>query len=447
MLQPSHPGTIMTIPTHRTGLRKIGSHDLRPLSPLAPASACLASFIVGLASPIFADGEESLWARETLTGDWFGARDSLAEHGLTTELSTTGYYAGVLSGGGRNDEGDFGGRADAFLHLNTDKAGWWQGGGFHLHAESRFGEAADRTAPRSGGLWPPNTGVALPLGDPDRLVASSIYYTHAFTPESVMMIGKINAVDLLASDPFFGGWARDRFENIAFVAPPSGVVPPTIMGAIFNQKLDAITITAMVFDPNDRTNDYWVDELFEDGVNLSLGGTWKGKLLDRASSIGLTATYSTKEGADLSEILLPPDVKGGGKEGSFNIALSGSHLLYELPDQKGKGFGIYGKAAIADGNPNPIQSSFVGGFAGYGMVPGRPDDHFGIGYYFYDWSNDLQSATAGAFTIRDEHGVELFYNLAITPWCRVSADLQWINPANATFSDAWIGGLRATLFF
>jgi porin len=390
---------------------------------------------------------DSFLTRDTLTGDWFGYRDSLADHGLTTEFSTTGYYAGVFSGGGRNDEADFGGRADAFLHLNTGKAGWWQGGGFHIHAESRFGEASDRTAPRSGGLWPPNTGVVLPLGDPDRVVASSIYYTHAFSPESVLILGKINAVDLLASDPFFGGWARDRFENIAFVAPPSGVVPPTIMGAVFSQKLDPFTLTFMAFDPNDRTNDYWVDELFADGVNLSLAGTWSGKLLERTSSVGLTATYSTKEGADLSEILLQPDVKGGGKEGSFNIALSGSHLLYELPDQPGKGLGIYAKAAIADANPNPIQSSFTGGFAGYGIVPSRPDDHFGIGYYFYNWSDDLQSATAPVFPIEDEHGVEIYYNLAVTRWLRVSADLQWIHPANGNLDDAWLGGLRATLFF
>jgi porin len=418
-----------------------------PLNFLIGGSLLLQT--ASLAEEIKSPSQEanSFLSRDTLTGDWFGFRDSLADHGLTTEFSTTGYYAGIFSGGGRNDEADFGGRADAFLHLNTERAGWWQGGGFHLHTESRFGEAADRTAPRSGGLWPPNTGVVLPLGEPDRVVASSFYYTHAFSGESVLILGKINAVDLLAADPFFGGWARDRFENIAFVAPPSGVVPPTIMGTVFSKKLDPFTLTFMAFDPNDRTNDYWVDELFADGVNLSLAGTWSGKLLERKSSVGLTATYSTKEGADLSEILLPPDVKGGGKEGSFNIALSGSHLLYELSDLPGKGFGIYGKAAIADGNPNPIQSSFVGGFASYGIIPHRPDDHFGIGYYFYDWSNDLQSATAEAFNIRDEHGMEVFYNLAVTPWCRISADFQWIHPANATFKDAWLGGLRATLFF
>ncbi len=123
------------------------------------------------------------------------------------------------------------------------------------------------------------------------------------------MLGKINAVDLLAGDPFFGGWARDRFTNIAFVAPPSGVVPPTIMGAVLSHRIDAWSFTFMGFDPDDRTNDYWPDDLFDSGVNLSLGATWTGEIAGRTSSLGITGTYSTKVGADLSDLLLPPDIR------------------------------------------------------------------------------------------------------------------------------------------
>jgi len=45
--------------------------------------------------------------------------------------------------------------------------------------------------------------------------------------------------------------------------------------------------------------------------------------------------------------------------------------------------------AIADGNPNPIRSSFIGGVAGHAIVPGRPLDVFGVAYYFSDLSNEL----------------------------------------------------------
>jgi porin len=67
------------------------------------------------------------------------------------------------------------------------------------------------------------------------------------------MLGKINVIDLLASHPFFGGWGTDRFWNVAFVAPPTGVLPPVIMGGILTHSLAPYSLTAMVFDPNDRT--------------------------------------------------------------------------------------------------------------------------------------------------------------------------------------------------
>jgi porin len=419
---------------------------MKPISfPLALTAALHAVASTGsFAAPAEPSGEPTLWTRETLTDDWGGQRASLANRGVVLDLSTTGYYAGLLEGDGDKDF-EWGGRSDALLHLNTGKLGLWEGGGFHAHFESRYGESADRTAPRSGGLWPPNTGVAVPLGNPDRVVTTSLFYSHGFNESASLMLGKINAFDLLAADPFFGGGARERFTNTAFVAPPSGVVPPTLMGGIFSYRFKPYSITLMVFDPNDQTNNYSVNNLFEDGENISLGGTWTGHMAGRSSSMNVTGTYSTQRGTDLSDFLLPIDQTIGTKKGSYNVSYSVSHLLYELSDAPGKGFGVYAKAAIGDGNPNPIQSSFIGGFAGHGVVPGRPLDVFGIGYYFYNLSDDLQEETEAIFPIDDEAGVEIYYNFALTPWLRITPDVQWIEPANPSISDSWVAGVRANL--
>lgn len=94
------------------------------------------------------------------------------------------------------------GRADGFLNLDTAKLGLWRGGGLNTHFEWRSGDVA---AYRGGALWPVNSGVALPLGDPEEIVASSIYLTQRSGDSTSLMLGKINAVDLLAGDPFFGG--------------------------------------------------------------------------------------------------------------------------------------------------------------------------------------------------------------------------------------------------
>jgi porin len=261
------------------------------------------------------------------------------------------------------------------------------------------------------------------------------------------MLGKINAIDLLASHPFFGGWGTDRFWNVAFVAPPSGVVPPVIMGAVVTHSFAPYALTVMVFDPNDQTTNYSLNRLFEDGVNVSLGLSWAGELAGRKSGLGVTATYSTAEGTDYEQIGLPPGTATSTKKGSYNVAVEASHLLVESAHTKGKGLGLYAKAAIADGNPNPIRGSFVGGLAGHAIVPGRPLDYFGVGYYFYNFSNELQDAVAPVGSFTDEQGVEAYYVFALTPWLRLTADLQWVNPATGANKSMWLGGLRARLAF
>ena len=113
----------------------------------------------------------------------------------------------------------------------------------------------------------------------------------------------------------------------------------------------------------------------------------------------------------------------------------------------GKGLGLYAKAAIADGNPNPIRASFVEGVAGHAIVPGRPLDYFGAGFFHYNFSSALKDAIAPIGSFRDEQGVEAYYCLAATPWLRLTADLQWIDPATGSSQSIWVGGLRVRVAF
>jgi len=171
---------------------------------------------------------ESLWTRDMLGGDWGGLRGALGQQGIRFNFWATGFYQDLLQGAG-NDEGGFTGRADLLLDADTGKLGLWQGGGFHVHATYRDG---DLPGFRGGALLPVHTSGLLPLSGEDELVATSLYLSQRFGDTTRLMLGKINAIDLLASHPFFGGWGTDRFWSLPFVAPPSGVVPPVIMGGV-----------------------------------------------------------------------------------------------------------------------------------------------------------------------------------------------------------------------
>jgi porin len=105
------------------------------------------------------------------------------------------------------------------------------------------------------------------------------------------------------------------------------------------------------------------------------------------------------------------------------------------------------KAAIADGNPNIIRRSIVIGLAGHGMVPGRPHDSFGIGGFAYDFSNALQDAVDPLLEFNDEQGLEAWYSFALTPWFKLTADAQLVNPARGDADTSVIAGVRANMAF
>jgi porin len=391
------------------------------------------------------DGNSAVeWTKgDYLAGDLGGVRDTLEERGVSFDLSYTGFSQGTLSGAGSKTF-EYGDRFDALINLDTGKLGLWEGGGFHTHLEYNFGKAP---ISRGGALIPTNMAAGLPLDYPDELVASSLYFSQRFSDSASMMIGKINMIDLLASDPFFGGWGNERFKNVALVAPLNGALPQVMMGGIFNYKIDPITWTLMIYDPNIQTDNYALGDLFSDGVNVSLAGTWTGEWAGRPSSVNVQAIYSTQEKQDLRDSFLPPDLQTGRSSRIWHASVKVAHLLVESPTKPGEGLGIYGKAGISDGKANVFQAFFSGGLAAHGMIPGRRDDVVGLGYYYYNFSDELQSVVAPLADFEDEQGVELFYNFAVTPFFHVSADLQWIDPGNGSNPSAWLGALRASVTF
>jgi porin len=394
---------------------------------------------------------KDLWNRPTFSGDWWGLRSDLASNGVNLRLWATGYYQGQWSGeagtftaqDGRGTSFLTGGRLDALIDLDTSRLGLWRGGGFHVHLELEGGRVPGF---RGGALWPVNAGAILPLSSPEQLEATSLYYSQRWGGTS-LLLGKINVIDLLAGDPFFGGWGVDRFMNLVFVAPPSGVVPPVIMGGVLAQRIGEVSLSAMVFDPGDQTTTYWVDDLFQDGVNVSLSAQWNGRAWGRASNLGLSYTFSTRDSVDLRTVLLPSELQTSASTYPDNLSLQFGHTLFPSSVRPGKGIGIYGKVASTRGNPNPIGWSFVGGITGEGMFANRPYDAFGVGFYYYNWSRALEETIDPLLPLDDEKGLEIYYNFAITPWFILTADLQVIDPGKANFATETVAALRAKFTF
>ena len=380
--------------------------------------------------------------RPYLTGDWAGARSSLADKGVSLDFRHTSFYQGLVSGTGEKNF-EYGGKFDAFINLDFGKMGLWEGGSFSSHIEYSHGDLATNLG---GTLFSTNTALYWPVGTPEEVVVTSLYYTQKVGDRSRFALCKFNPVDLLAADPFYGGWGIDRFMNLILVAPPSGLIPVVFMGAVANIQTRPLTWTIMVFDPNDRTNDYFPGNLFEDGVNVAVSGAHTTTLAGRKTTYAFNGLYSTAEGIDFSSI-------GGGvlytstKSGAYNISFEFKHNLQEISEQPNASWGFYLKAAIADGNPNYIERSLIAGIGGRALFFGRAQDSFGLGVYYYNLSDVLRDPIHPSAKIDKEAAIELFYNYAVTPWLYFGPDIQYVKPARNRFDNALIVSLRMQIRF
>jgi carbohydrate-selective porin OprB len=100
------------------------------------------------------------------------------------------------------------------------------------------------------------------------------------------------------------------------------------------------------------------------------------------------------------------------------------------------GIGVFGRLGYAPPNTNPVTRDFSLALVARGVVASRNYDSFGVGFFYNAISNRLKSnielLTDGARTVKDEKGIEIFYDFAISPAIRLIPGYQHIwNPLSA----------------
>jgi porin len=386
--------------------------------------------------------------RDTLTGDWGGGRTWLKEHGITIKPRLTQFYQGLTAGEG--DHGfEYGGKADLLFNADLGKFGLWNGFSMTVHAEYNFGQSVNQ---RGGMIMPVNTALMFPgMEGSDAFDFSSVTLTQTFGDSVSLLAGKISIIDYCVPKPFMGGGGIDSFWNIVFAAPPSGTVPAYFLGAILSVRTEPATFGLWVYDPNSSVNKPGLEDAFADGVTIRGSVSFPVTIAGRTGHQGLAASYSTKDGTDLSTldgstIPDPPPGTVGIKNSRYYFAYTFDQYLYQSKENPKEGIGLFGQLEISDGNPNKLYWMIFGGVGGTGLIPGRSLDNWGIGYYYAALSPHLKDSLAPSLRIRDEQGGEMFYNFALTPWFILGADLQIIKPALGT-KNAVFPGLRAVIRF
>ncbi|GAA5494461.1 hypothetical protein Rhal01_00622 [Rubritalea halochordaticola] len=401
------------------------------------------------------DATQDLWEGH-LAGDMFGLRPCLATHGIKLDLTATNFYYGVVDGsadfiGGKDgDDVAFGGKVD--LHLNVDghKAGLWQGLFISVHGEYRYGDSTRQ----AGALTPVNAGMLSPSDNSDAFAFTNVVITQAFSESVLLSLGKFNTIDL-ADKTFLGGFGYEGFMNTSFVAPPIAgrTVPISTLGAIVS-VLDGgkPKFNIGIIDSDSPETSSGFDGLSSDEMTFLADYTFYTKIGGKDGTHTISGTYSTIDAFSLeaSDYLRPPSNPGitpAFKDDSWQISYTFEQFICQDASDPKKGWGVFGMFAFSDGNPNPFEYSAVLGIAANGVSPSRPNDNFGFGLFWNGVSDDLQKSLDAVVDVDDEYGAELFYDAAITPWFRLGADVQVVNPVFADNDTAVFLGLRSRVIF
>jgi porin len=284
----------------------------------------------------------------------------------------------------------------------------------------------------------------------DAFDLSSVYLMQHFSKSVTLLAGKINMMDLAATKPFMGGAGIDSFWNLTFAAPPTGLVPPYLFGALLSVRTEPANFGLWIYDPNSVINKSGFEDPFDNGVTIRGSVDFPVTIAGLSGHQGFVALYSTEANTDLSDIGInalppfPPDAPDS-RDRNYYFAYSFDQYLYQPSKDSKEGVGIFGQFGISDGNPSRLFWSALVGIGGTGLIPGRSQDNWGIAYYYDAPSRDLKDSLP-LLKIRDEQGMEIFYNFEVTPFFTVGVDLQVINPSLGE-DTAIFPGLRSVIRF
>lgn len=380
-----------------------------------------------------------------LLGDALGLHPVPDERGLSFYVSSTQFEQGVASGGFRQAF-RWGGKFDILAHVDTEKVGLWSGGMLDLFTESRLGQSVDGFA---GTLSPPNLAMFFPVPDAQITAITGLKFTQEITDRVGIFFGKLNALNG-DREKFLKFPLTSRFWNAAFNFNLAlDRYPYSAPGAGFYAVPDRGPAMAfLVLDSFNSPRTSGFEKLGQNGAFLYAEVKQTTSFFGLPGRQVLAGLYGTGAFTDLSPasfVELPAGpLAAPKKSGTWTLLWHVEQRLWVDSETPDRGLDLYIQTGLGDGNPNPIRWFLSVALCGNSTLLGREGDILGAGFYNVGLSDEVRTLAPG---IRDELGVELFYNLRIRPGFHFGPDVQLIRPGQATVDMAVLFGARLKLDF
>ena len=414
-------------------------------------------------------GCTSCAGRETLLRDCRGLRSRLQEHGISFLGRVTQYGMGVA--GGVNDpslpsrlQGDtfqYTGNAQYDFIFDLERIFGCQAGQLIVTAEQapwgRFASISPNTGAISSSVF--NSLFAFAPDDPGVPYLTRFLYIQPLSEQFIAVVGKSRIVEDHDDDIFAGGDGVIQFMNLAFVDNPALLLSTPassfFASAIMPREWGAMEIFAI--DPQDRTTEAFsrLGELFSQGIILGGEILMNTNLCCKPGKYRVGGIWKHADRPDLRFTVDPPAYPNlptradvATRDDGYTLYFNFDQYVGVYSDEPRRGWGLFGRASISDGNPTPLRSFFSVGIGGFSPSRNRPDDRFGIGWYYFDASDAFGPIPQALFGPRDGNGLEAFYNFQVTPWLNVTPDVQFIHPGASRLTrgdDAFVYGLRVNM--
>ncbi len=382
-----------------------------------------------------ASAPKGILERDTLTGDWNGARTKLEENGLSVRANLTAQYIKNLRGGVSTK----GSSTQTLFNLNAtldlEKLLNWRGGTFFVNFQHQTGQSP---GDEIGAIH----GVS-PIDADGRTQIAEVWYEQKLIDDKLRV--KVGKIDV--NTEFAVSELGSEFLNGGFSCSPNNPIPAfpdTAFGgmAVYNFA-DNLYIAAGVFDGASQSGialgDKGPGTLFGKPSDLYMtaeaGGSWKvgGEMPGRAV-IGLWHQTGTFE-----------KFIGGSQKGTTGAYLVAEQMVWceNLGDEEDKqGLGLFFMYGFANSKVVEIPTHLAAGAVYHGLIPTRDADSIGLGVSYIGLEKDA------GYTENNEIAIEAFYEFRPIPSISLKPDVQYImHPGGNGAKDALAIGLNMNIDF
>jgi porin len=447
--------------------RQFSSGLLRAVAAIAVAAAVYAVPTAAKANCDVPETPNGIPEEVAFKLDVGGTRGALAKSGIGVG---GGYYAEPFyNWGGFDEGGEYQGVLELYVNADMRKLGLWRGLCFHANGFQIHGNSI--TAANIGSLMPV---TSLEATDATRLF--ELWFEQTIIKDKLTVrFGQLAADEEFILSVGGGhfingtwGWPSITAADLPSGGPAYPLATPGVRVAINPNEKMGLLIGVYNGDPApecanedpQRCNDHGLDFELDDDPLLMIEGVYRYNQEGRlpgAVKVGGWNHFGTFEHQRFDSGGALIAVAGeAGKPLDNDWGLYGivDQLIWRVPGSEDPvGVAIFARFIGAPEDRNLIDFYFDGGLTFTGMIPGRPDDAFAVGFAYTNISDQVSAFDVdfGEPVARNyEALIEVCYTLQINPGWAVQPNFQYIfQPGGnvAGVDDATVVGARTSISF